>query len=103
MLAFYFILIGMYLFYTRSKYFPAFLFRPNIPMVKSWGTVFLVIGTGIYVHSDGWAGGLLLAFVAFSLAMCLTQFFATLGRKYFYGMAVIIHLFLLIELISYAS
>ena len=103
MLAFYFILIGMYLFYTRSKYFPAFLSRPNIPMVKSWGTVFLVIGTGIYVQSDGWAGGLLLAFVAFSLAMCLTQFFATLGRKYFYGMAVIIHLFLLIELIYYAS
>lgn len=102
MLAFYFILIGTYLFYSRSKYFPAFLFRPNIPTVKSLGTVFLVIGTGIYVHSDGWAGGPLLSLVAFSLAMCLTQLFSTLGRLYFFGAAAIIHLFLLIELISYA-
>ena len=103
MLSFYLILLGMYLYYSKSKYFPDFLFRPKFQNIKWLGLFLLTIGTACYIRSDGWAGGLILSLVAFSLAMILVQLFAVLGRFYFYGLLVTMHVLLLLELISYAS
>lgn len=103
MLAFYFILTGMYLYYSKSKYFPTFLSKPSFQGMTCIGSALLILGSALYVRSDGWAGGLLLAIVVMSLAMGLIQLFAVLGRTYFYGLITIVHVLVLIELISYAS
>ena len=103
MLAFYFILLGMYLYYSKSKYFPLFLFKLSFPGSIWLGAISILLGTALYILSDGWAGGLLLSLAACSLAMVLIQFFAVLGKKYFYGLVAIVHGLVLIELISYAS
>ena len=103
MLPFYFILLGMYLYYSKSKYFPLFLFRLHFPGSTWLGALSILLGTGWYVLTDGWAGGLLLSLVACSLAMAMIQFFAILGRRYFYGLVAVVHGLVLTELISYAS
>ena len=102
MLPFYFILLGTYLFYARSKYFPAGIFRPLFAGSNWLGFTFLLIGSAIFVRSDGWAAGLLLTLAAASLAMMTIQFFAVIGSKYFYGLMALIHYLVLIELLSYA-
>lgn len=101
--AFYLILWGSFLFYTESKYFPHFLKRISWPAAKWAGMFLLIAGAGLFVHFDGWASGLLLSLVAYSLAFGLIQLFAVLGRVYFYSLLALIHLLLLIDLFSYAG
>lgn len=99
MISFYFFLVGCYLYYTRSKYFPESLsnFRPSSP---SWLWIPLfALATGIYVFREGWASGLLLTLSAISLALILVQFTAVLGKKYFYGLVIVSHGLVLFELI----
>ncbi|MCF0060729.1 hypothetical protein MUK70_15920 [Dyadobacter chenwenxiniae] len=100
---FYFIFLGMYLYYSKSKYYPDFLFSPRFRSVRLFGLLFTIAGSLLYVRADGWAGGLLLALAASMLAMGMVQLFAVLGKYYFYGMAVVIHVLLLIQLICDAS
>ncbi|WP_234645736.1 hypothetical protein [Dyadobacter sp. CY356] len=95
----YLIMLGMYLFYCKSKYFPDFLFRPAVGRLRLIGLLFTVAGSILCVRIGGWAGGLLTALAASMLAMGMIQLFAVLGKKYFYGMALIVHVLLLIELI----
>lgn len=102
MLSFYFILLGTYLYYARSKYFPAGIFRPLFAGSNWLGLTFLSIGSAIFVHSDGRAAGLLLTLAAASLAMMTIRLFAVMGSKYFYGLMALVHCLLLIELILYA-
>jgi hypothetical protein len=94
---------GSFLFYSGSKYFPHFFTRPSRSVCTWLGAVFLAAGTAIFVKSDGWASGLLLSLVAYPLALGLLQLFSVLGRNYFYGLLVVVHFLLLIDLISYAS
>jgi len=103
MVSFYFILLGIYLYYSKSKYFPNFLFKTSFTGSDWIGLLLIFMGTAWYVQLQGWAGGLLLALAASSLAMVLIQLFAVLGKKYFYGFIAVVHSLLLIELISYAS
>lgn len=103
MLSFYLLLIGMYLLYSRSKYFPKNIFYVDFPAVKWLGPGFLLLGTARFICSDGWAGGLILALVCGSLAMGVVQFFAVMGRSYFYTLLAIVHGLVIIELISYAG
>ena len=102
MLSFYFILLGAYLYYARSKYFPAGIFRAAFSGSNLLGSIFLLAGSAFFVRSDGWAGGLLMALAGASLAMAMIQFFAVLGRRYFYGLMALVHCLVLLELISYA-
>lgn len=103
MLSFYFTLVGIYLYYSNSKYFPSFLFRPVFPGSAWVGAGLIGVGAALLVRSDGWAGGLLLSLVAASLAAIILQFFAVLGRAYFYGLMAFVHIFLLIDLINHAG
>lgn len=103
MLAFCLILWGSFLFYTESKYFPHFLKNISYPVPKWVGTLVLIAGTSLYINHDGWASGLLLSVVAYSLAFGLIQLFAVSGRIYFYSLLAVIHLLLLLDLFSYAS
>ena len=103
MLPFYFILLGMYLYYSKSKYFPLFLFRLYFPASIWLGVLSILLGTAGYVLTDGWAGGLLLSLAACSLAMVMIQFFAVLGKRYFYGLVAVVHCLVLTELFFYAS
>jgi hypothetical protein len=103
MLSFYLILIGMYLYYSKSKYFPKDIIRADFPGAGWIGLLFLISGTTGYIWSDGWAGGLILALVCGSLALGAVQFFAVMGRSYFYALLAIVHGLVIIELISYAG
>jgi hypothetical protein len=100
---FYFIFLGMYLYYSKSKYYPYFLFSPRFRSVRLIGLFFTIAGSLLYVRTDGWAGGLLLTLAASMLAMGMVQLFAVSGKFYFYGIAVVIHVLLLIQLICDAS
>jgi hypothetical protein len=102
MLPFYFILLGTYLYYARSKYFPAGIFRPLFAGSMWLGFILLFVGSAIFVRSDGWASGLLLTLAGASLAMVTIQFFAVMGTRYFYGLMALVHCLVLIELICYA-
>jgi hypothetical protein len=102
MLSFYFILLGAYLYYARSKYFPETIFRPLFAGSNWAGFIFLLTSSALFIRSNGWAGGLLLAFAGASLAMVMIQFFAVLGKRYFYGLMALVHGLVLIQLISYA-
>ncbi|CAG5000771.1 hypothetical protein DYBT9275_02529 [Dyadobacter sp. CECT 9275] len=103
MIPFYFILLGMYLYYSKSKYFPHSLSRPGFRSTRLIGTLCTLAGSALYVRTDGWAGGLLLSLAACTLAMSLIQLFAVLGRSYFYGFVAVVHALLLIELFFHAS
>jgi hypothetical protein len=103
MTAFYLILAGMYLYYSKSKYFPHFIFKPNFPGQTWLGLLLTVGGSALFIQSDGVARGLLMAVTACTLAMGMVQLFAVLGKTYFYGMAMVVHLLLLFDLLSYAS
>lgn len=103
MLSFYFVLLGMYLYYAKSRYFPVVLHSLNFPGSGWLGAAFISLGSVLFVRTDGLAGGLLLSLAACSLAMMLIQLFAVLGEKYFYGFVTAVHCLLLTELISYAS
>jgi hypothetical protein len=103
MSAFCLIFWGSFLFYTKSKYFPNSLKRIPNPTAKWIGTLTLLAATGLYIYLEGWASGLLLSVIAYSLAFGLLQLFAGLGRVYFYSLLAVIHLLLLIDLFSYAS
>ncbi|WP_342089025.1 hypothetical protein [Dyadobacter sp. OTU695] len=103
MLQFYLVFVGMYLYYFKSKYYPHFLFSPRIRSPRLIGLLFSIGGSLLYVRTGGWAGGLLLALAASVLAISIVQLFAVLGKFYFYGMAVVIHFLLLMQLICDAS
>jgi len=103
MLALYFIIAGLYLYYSKSKYFPLFLQKLSFPGLDIVALLLLMIGTAIYIISGGWAGGLLLSLAACMLGFLLIQLFAVLGKKYFYGLVAAVHFLALIELISYAG
>ena len=103
MIPFYIILIGSYLHYSKSKYFPSFLININFTGSNWIGSLLILLGSALYVLGEGWASGLLLSLAACSLAIILIQLFAVLGKKYFYGLMAVVHSLVLIELISYAS
>ena len=102
MTAFYLILMGTYLFYSKSKYFPLYLPKGLGMLNSPIAIVLLLAGTGLYIYSNEWAGGLLLAVAASSLAMAMTQFLCVLGRPYFYSFVFFVHGLVLIELVTYA-
>ena len=102
MFPFYFILAGMYLYYSKSKYFPTFLSGTSFNQARWIGSLLFIVGTINFVYTEGWASGLLLSLAASTLGMMMVQLFAVLGRKYFYGLVAVVHGLLLIELISYA-
>ena len=102
MLALYFIMAGLYLYYSKSKYYPLFLQKPSFPGLNIFAPMLLIVGTAKYITSDGYAGGLLLSLSACMLGFLLIQLFAVLGKKYFYGLVATIHFLALIELASYA-
>ncbi|WAC13037.1 hypothetical protein [Dyadobacter pollutisoli] len=101
--SFYLIFLGMYLYYFKSKYYPHFLYSPQVPAARLIGLLLTISGSLLYVRADGWAGGLLLALAASMSAMCMVQLFAVMGKFYFYGIALVIHILLLIQLICHAS
>ncbi|MEO6686067.1 MAG: hypothetical protein ABIN24_08880 [Dyadobacter sp.] len=99
MIPFYLFLVGCYLYYTRSKYFPVWILRA--PTVPGWSLlVMLIIGIALNINREGWASGLLLSVVSCSLAVILIQFTAVLGKKYFYSLAIFAHALVLIDLLS---
>lgn len=102
MTQFYLILAGMYLYYSNSRYFPDFLFKPDLRWIQLIGTLLSGAGTLLYIWSDGWAGGLLLSLTACTLAMGIVQLFGVLGKAYFYGLAAVVHFLLILDLLSYA-
>lgn len=102
MLPFYFILTGIYLYYSKSKYFPSFLPAIRFNGTRAIAFLFLIIGMAYFVYSEGWASGILLSLTTSTLGMIIVQLFSVLGRKYFYGLVVVVHALVLIELISYA-
>ncbi len=103
MVAFYLLLASDFLYYSESKYFPSYLPRVTHGIVRIAAPLLLIAGSWLYVHAYGWASGLLLAFCAVALAMSLTRFFAVLGKGYFYGLMILIHLFVLLEVVVYAG
>ena len=99
MISLYLFLVGCYLYYIRSKYFPGSIlnFKPSVP---SWLWIPLFVSAaGMYVFREGWVSGLLLSLCAVSLALMLVQFAAVLGKKYFYGLAILSHGLVLLELL----
>lgn len=98
MISCYLFLLGCYLYYTRSKYFPGTLsgYKPAVP---DWLWIPLcATATGLFVYHEGWASGLLLSLCACSAALMLIQFTAVLGKKYFYGLALLAHGLVLLEI-----
>ena len=102
MLAFYFILLGCYLFYCRSKYFPKFLPGVTFPASSWLGVILLSAGIFQFASSNGWVAGILIALAAASLGITMLQFFAVLGRRYFYSFVAVIHLLLLFQIVNHA-
>src|SRR6218665_596183 len=102
MLSFYLILLGTYLYYSKSKYFPNFLFRPSTQIAGRAGLLCIIIGSALYIKSDDLAAGLLLSLAVCMLAMALVQLFAVLGKIYFYGLVTIVHILLVLDLLIYA-
>lgn len=103
MLPLYAILFGSYLHYSKSKYFPSFLSGIRFAGSNWMGSLFILLGSALYVRSEGWAGGLLLSLAACSLSMILIQLFAVLGKQYFYGLMAVVHGLVLVELLHYAG
>lgn len=100
MISCYLFLLGCYLYYTRSKYFPGALSRYK-PALPDWLWIPLLISaSGLFVYNEGWASGLLLSLCACSAALILIQFTAVLGKKYFYGLALLAHSLVLLEILS---
>ncbi len=103
MLPFYLLMVSDLLYYSKSKYFPPYLPRVTRRVVYIVAPLLLIAGSWLYVYAYGWASGLLLAFCAVALAMSLTRFFAVLGKGYFYGLMILIHVFVLLEVLVYAG
>ncbi|GAB3775877.1 hypothetical protein GCM10028818_20570 [Spirosoma horti] len=100
MLSVYLFLIGAYLYYCQSKYFPAGLYKVNA-LWSSWlGLTLFLVATGLLVRAEGWVSGLLLALCALSLVLMLIQFAAVLGKGYFYSLLMLVHGLVLIDLFS---
>ncbi|QMW03296.1 hypothetical protein [Spirosoma foliorum] len=100
MFPFYLFLIGVYLYYCQSKYFPAGLYKFKASWSPWLALAFFAVATGLFVREDGWVSGILLAVCALSLALMLSQFVAVLGRTYFYSLVVLAHGLVLIDLLS---
>jgi len=99
MVSFYLFLTGCYLYYTRSKYFTG-VTRPVNREIAKWLWIPLFISaTSLLIRNDGWVSGLLLAVVTCSLALMLVQFASVLGKNYFYGLAVLVHGLVLLEIL----
>ena len=99
MALFYLFLIGVYLYYCQSKYFPAGLYKFKTAWSPWLSLTFFSIATAIFVRQEGWASGLLMALCALSLALMLIQFTAVLGKPYFYSLVIVAHGLALIDLI----
>lgn len=100
MIGFYLFLIGAYLHYCQSKYYPAGLVTVQFPYQSGLALVLFVAGTALYVGQEGWTSGILLATCALSLALMLLLLTAVLGRVYFYGLIVLAHSFVLLDLLT---
>lgn len=99
MISFYLFLIGCYLYYTKSKYFPVKIFRTTAPHQRILPFI-LMAGLALNIYREGWASGILLSVVSCSLAIMLSQFTAVLGNKYFYALAIFAHGLIIIDLLS---
>ncbi|GAB4047508.1 hypothetical protein GCM10028810_30730 [Spirosoma litoris] len=99
MVPFYLFLIGVYLYYCQSKYFPAGLYKFMAPWLPWLALALFGIATGLFVREEGWVSGMLLAVCALSLALMLIQFAAVLGKPYFYSLVVLAHGLVLIDLL----
>lgn len=103
MIAFYLLLASDFLNYSKSKYFPSYLPRTDRRVVRIVAPLLLIAGVWMYVYIYGWGTGLLMALAAVTLAMSLIRFFAVLGKEYFYGLAAVVHVFALLEVVTYAG
>jgi hypothetical protein len=100
MLVFYFFVTGAYVAYCRSKYYPVGLYRLTAPW-SSWLALALFgVGALLLVRAEGWGSGLLLAVSALMLALSLIQLSAVFGRRYFYGLLVLVHGLTLLDLLA---
>lgn len=99
MVALYLFLVGTYLYYCKSKYFPSGIYKWSVPYATWLAIGCFLIGTGVYVWAEGWTSGLLLALCALSLAAMLVQITAVFGKTYFYGLVAVAHCLLLIALL----
>lgn len=71
MIAILLITIGVFLYYSKSKYFPK-----SFKTIKSklWiNLIFILIGTGLLINDWGWASGILLALCIYMLAIVALQ------------------------------
>lgn len=100
MVSIYLFSIGSYLYYCQSKYFPAGLYKVDASWSSWLGFALFLVATSLFVQSEGWVSGLLLALCALSLALLLIQFAAVLGKGYFYSLLVLVHGLVLIDLIA---
>ncbi|WP_031526039.1 hypothetical protein [Dyadobacter crusticola] len=102
MAAFYLILVGVYSYYSKSKYCPEYLIKLPAGFAKLVGSLLLLIGTALFVYNEEWATGLLLAVAACSLAATLIPFTAVLGKRYFIALTVLVHILLVANIFTYA-
>lgn len=100
MAIFYLFVFGAYLYYCKSKYFPAGIYKFPASWSSWLGLALFATGTALYVSSEGWASGMLLALCAVTVALMLIQFAAILGKWYFYGLVILTHGLALIDLVS---
>lgn len=100
MIPFYLCLIGAYLYYCQSKYFPSGLYKFTASWSSWLALILFGIATVLFVWSDGWVSGLLLVVCALSLALMLIQLAAVLGKTYFYSLVVMAHGLVLLDLFA---
>ncbi|PKK36695.1 hypothetical protein BWI96_09955 [Siphonobacter sp. SORGH_AS_0500] len=98
MLALYFIVSGTYLYYSKSKYFPASLYRFTAAWSSWLAALLIALATGLLIRTEGWVSGCLIGLCALSLALMLVPLTAVLGKTYFYSLIGLMHGLVLLDL-----
>lgn len=82
MIAFSFITIGFFLYYSKSKYFTLFQLgyqKRNLGWVNA---LLILTGFALYIYHWGWASGILIALAASMLTLSLVQFFVVIAKRF---------------------
>ncbi|MBB6003788.1 hypothetical protein [Arcicella rosea] len=103
MIAIYFNLMGILLYYSETKYFPKNIQIPNLSYQKPISLLICIIGLAIFINQWGWMMGLLMSLCSLVLLASVCQLFAVLGKKWFIAFLVFVHCLLILNLFSYAS
>ncbi|MDR6811874.1 hypothetical protein J2Y60_002073 [Arcicella sp. BE140] len=103
MIAIYFNLIGILLYYSKVKYFPKDILTFPFSYEKAIGLFFFIVSLGVFIYQWGGTIGCLMYLTSLILSASVVQLFAVLGKKWFYSFLILIHVIILINLFKHAS